>query len=94
MSNLRIEFTERFLNMTDEEIETANNLKQKLNYSFRLVYPRLDDIDYPREIPGKEKFCEIVYYDGSISVIKGSYQDTCLLIDEREKLRDQREYEE
>lgn len=87
--NLRIEFTERFIDMTDDEIESSHNLKQPLKFKYRLIYPRLSDIFSPRQIPDKKNHCEIEYFDGSIVVVKGSYQDICLLIDEREKLQDQ-----
>jgi hypothetical protein len=88
--SLRIEFTERFINLSEEDIESYENLKKELPYSYRLVYPRLSDICMPRQIPGKKNHCEIEFYDGSMIIVKGSYNDICNQIDEREKLLDQK----
>lgn len=86
---LRLEFTERFIDMTDEEIDAAENLKQKLTYAYRRIYPRISDIAWPAEIPGKKAHCKLIFWDGTEAVIKESYDDVCNRIDEREKLLDQ-----
>lgn len=82
---MRIEFQERFLDMTDEEIEQANNLKQKLEFKYRRIYPKLVMIDYPAELPGKKSHCRLFFIDGTSIIIKGSYDDICNLIDDRER---------
>lgn len=87
--SLRIELTERFVDLSEEDIESYNNLKKALPYTYRLVYPRLTDICMPKQLPGKKNHCEIEFYDGSVIIVKGSYSDICDLIDEREKLLDQ-----
>lgn len=87
--SLRLEFTERFVDMTEEEIETAMNLKDKLVYGFRRIYPRLSDIAWPAEMPGKTKYCKLFFCDGSEAIIRESYDDVCNRIDERENLLDQ-----
>lgn len=94
--SLRIQFNERFVDLSDEEMESFKNLGKPLPHSYRLIYPRLSDIFQPRQMPGKKSHCEIEYYDGTVIVVKGSYDDVCNLIDEREKLLDQyyQSYEE
>jgi hypothetical protein len=94
-SELRIEFNERFLDdlPSDEEIDTLKNLKQPIpegKVKFRRIYPRLLEIDYPREIPGMKKHCEILFLDGTSVIVCGSYDEIALLIDERAKLLDQK----
>lgn len=96
MSELRIEFTERYLDdlPTDEEIETAKNLKLAIpegKMKYRRVYPRLEHIDYPRELTGVKTHCELLFMDGSTMVVKGAYDDICMKIDERSKLAEQEE---
>lgn len=81
---MRIEFTERFIDMTDDEIESAKNMKVPLEYKYRRVYVRLGDISHPAELPGKKSHCKIVFYDYSEMIVKGSYDDMCNLIDKRE----------
>lgn len=89
---LRLEFTERFLDMSDEEIEEAQNLKLKLVYGYRRIYPKLSDIAWPAEIPNKKTYCKIIFWDGTETIVKESYDDVCNRIDEREKLLDQNNY--
>jgi hypothetical protein len=85
---MRIEFQERYLDMTDDEIEEARNLKLKLEFKYRRVYPRLLDISHPAEILGKKSHCKIVFYDWSEMIVKGNYDDICNLIDKREAMMD------
>jgi hypothetical protein len=85
---MRIEFQERFVDMTDEEIEEAQNLKIKLEYKYRRIYPKLSMIDYPAEIPGKKSHCRLYFIDGTSLIIKGSYDETCVKIDDREQLEE------
>lgn len=92
--SLRLEFTERFIDMTADEIEAAENLKQKLVYGYRRIYPRVSDIAWPAEIPGKKAHCKLMFWDGSEAIIRETYDDVCNRIDEREKLLDQYEQEE
>lgn len=91
MASLRIEFEERFLDMTDEEIDRAENLKQELTYSYRRVYPRLSDIAYPMEMKKAKKHCEIMFKDNASIIVKGTYQDICLAIDAREQMDEEGE---
>lgn len=90
----RIEFQERYLDMSDDEIESAKNLKQPLDYKYRRVYPSLCEIFMPKELPGKSKHCIIEFYDGGKIVVKGSYDEVCNLIDFRENQFDEEEFEE
>jgi hypothetical protein len=87
---MRIEFTERYCDMTDEEIDSATNLGKPLEYKYRRVYFRLKDISHPAEIPGKKSHCKIVFYDWGEIIIKGSYDTICQLIDDREQLDEER----
>lgn len=87
--SLRIEFTERFLDMTDDEIEEARNLKTDLIWKFRRIYPRLTDIAWPAEIPNKKTYCRLIFWDGTEAIIKEPYDDVCNRIDDRENLLDQ-----
>jgi hypothetical protein len=92
MSELRIEFTERYVIPPDEdEVETAKNLKlprPKGQVKYRRIYPRLSDILQPIEIPGISSYCQIEYTSGYIVDVKGSYDDIVLQIDDRGKLEE------
>jgi hypothetical protein len=91
--SLRIEVTEKFCPLTEEEQETQRNLKQPITYEYRRIYLRLTDIFAPKEIPNKKTICQIELYDGTIMTVKGSYDDICDLIDEREKLLEQTRFD-
>lgn len=82
MASMRIEFTERFIE--ESEKEYWENLKVVPPYKYRLIYPMLCDVDYPREIPGEKDHCEILFKDGYILTVQGSFQDIALQIDDRE----------
>jgi hypothetical protein len=95
MSELRIEFTERYvIPPNDEDVDTAKNLGlpvPKGEVKYRRIYPRLADVFMPREIAGKTSYCEIEFYDGAILTVKGSFDQVAILIDDRGKLEDERE---
>lgn len=80
--------------MTDEEIEEAENLKLKLKYNYRRVYVRLRDISHPAEIPGKKSHCKIIFFDWSEMIVKGSYDDICNKLDDREALHEEQMIEQ
>lgn len=82
MSSMRIEFKERFI--SQDEKEYWENLKIDPPYKYRLIYPMLCDVDYPREIPGDKDHCEILFKDGYVLVVEGPYQKIALQIDDRE----------
>jgi hypothetical protein len=94
MKTMRIEFYEKFIDMTEDEIESAHNLKTSLKWAYRLIYPRLEDIDHPREIPGRKNHCEILFYDGTTILVKGSYQDIALQIDLREAQAKEKDFQD
>lgn len=85
---MRIEFTERFYEpYTEDEIEASEKSAlplPKREAKYRRVYLRLNDIFAPKEMPGKKAHCEIETYDGTVIVVKGSYDTICQLIDDRE----------
>lgn len=93
MSVPRIEFTECYQDeVLEEDREYFKNLKISLperDWKYRRVYPRLPHIDYPREITGDKEHCEIVFHDGSVMKILGSYDVMTIFIEDRE-----RQYEE
>lgn len=90
---MRIEFTERYYEPPSEaEIEAAD--KAALEYpegtfKYRRIYPRLRQIRYPAEYPGKSKHCILIMEDWSEIVIKGKYDEICILIDDREKMAEE-----
>lgn len=94
MAKLRIEFTERFMPMDGDELETFRNLhpNEKLPYKYRRTYIKLSDIFAPKEIPGYKSHCQIEMYDGYIMVVKGDYDTICNAIDDREKLLEEENY--
>jgi hypothetical protein len=84
---MRIELYERINDYTEEELERADSMNLKLRkakYIYRRIYPRLEDIAYPFEIPGIIEYCGIEFTDETTIYVKGNYDDTCDLIDERE----------
>jgi hypothetical protein len=93
MSELRIEFTERYvIPPNDEDVDTAKNLGlpvPKSEVKYRRIYPRLRDILMPREVVGKTSYCELEFVDGSIIDIKGSFDDISILIDDRGRVEDE-----
>jgi hypothetical protein len=93
MSELRIEFTERYvIPPNDEDVDTAKNLclpVPKGEVKYRRIYPRLRDILMPREVVGKTSYCELEFVDGSIIDIKGSFDDISILIDDRGRVEDE-----
>jgi hypothetical protein len=82
MASMRIEFTERFI--SQEEKEYWENIKVEPIYHYRKIYPCLSTVDYPREIPGDPDHCEVLFKDDYVLVVKGTYQDIALQIDDRE----------
>lgn len=90
MSELRIEFTERFvIPPDDEEVERCNNLKldaPKGEVVYRRIYVRLEDIFAPMEVPGKKSYCELEFTSGYSIFVKGSYDDICQKIDDRKQM--------
>jgi hypothetical protein len=88
MSVVRIELTERVVIPPDQEdVEYADNLKlpkPKAEVKYRRIFPRVDDIFAPMEVPGITKYCEIEFTDGSSVFVKGSYDEICILLNDRE----------
>ena len=97
MSYPRIEFTEYFPEpLAEDVIDDYENMgikPPKATWNYRRVYPRLGDIDYPREIPGEKEHCEIVFLTGDFIQVLGSYDAIALLIEDRERLYDDEEEE-
>ncbi len=84
---MRIEFTERYIEYDEEEIEKAESMgleKPKGAVKYRRVYVPLADIFAPKEIPGKPKYCQIEFRDGSFIIIKGDFTTVTQQIDDRE----------
>jgi hypothetical protein len=84
---MRIEFTERYIEYDQDEIEKAESMgleRPKGTAKYRRVYVRLDDIFAPKEIPGKPKYCQIEFYDGTHIIIKGDFVTVTQQIDDRE----------
>jgi hypothetical protein len=84
---MRIEFTERFMEYDDEEIDKAEKMglpPPKGKAAHRRIYPRMTDIFAPKEIPGQTKYCQIEFYDGTAITVKGNYDLIAQLIDARE----------
>jgi hypothetical protein len=97
----RIEFQERFLNLTEQEIDKRDAIAMpytKDDYSYRRVLVRLADIFAPKEMPGKNSHCLIEFYDQSTMIVKGKYDDICNKINDLEnakiELGDEDLYEE
>jgi hypothetical protein len=97
MSVIRIELTERYVIEPDEdEVETAKNLGLPIpegKVKFRRIFPRVEDIHTPREIPGIKSYCEIEYVDGVVIRVKGSYDEIAILINDRENMEEDKEEE-
>jgi hypothetical protein len=88
---MRIEFTERYVQVDEEELDKAESMgmpRPKGKVLYRRIYPRLYSIFQPREIPGKDKYCEIEFNDGNSIVVKGSFMEVCQQIDDREAQAD------
>jgi putative SOS response-associated peptidase YedK len=86
----RIEFTERYFEPpSDEEVDEADKAALPYpegTYKYRRINVKLDQIRYPAEYPGKSKHCIIVMDDWVEIVIRGKYDDVCILLEDREKL--------
>jgi hypothetical protein len=87
-SSLRIEFYEKIEDISEEERELWERMgavkKAGRSWEYRRIYPLLYTVDYPKEIPGNTKECLIQFTDLSQTIVKGSYEDVCILIDDRE----------
>jgi hypothetical protein len=90
MSDLRIEFTERYVIPPDEnEVDRCINLKLEVpegEVLYRRVYVRLSDIFAPMEVPGEESYCELEFTSGYSIFVQGSYDDICQKIDDRKQM--------
>jgi hypothetical protein len=98
-SSLRIEFCEKIEDISEEERELWERMgdtkKIGRSWEYRRIYPLLYTVDYPKEIPGNTKECLIQFTDQSQIVVKGSYDDVCNKIDDREAMeKSAEEYEE
>ena len=85
---VRIEFTERVSQVDPYEVEKAEDagLPPPVPTTFyRRIYVRLGEIFAPKELPGKKKHCAIEFYDGTTITVKGSYDEICTLIEDRER---------
>jgi hypothetical protein len=86
----RIEFTERYYEPpTDEEFEQADKAAldpPEGTYKYRRINPLLSQIRYPAEYPGKSKHCILVMDDWTEVVIRGKYDDICILLEDRERM--------
>jgi hypothetical protein len=87
---MRIEFTERYYEPPSEaDIEAAE--KAALDFppstaKYRRIYPRLKQIRYPAEYPGKSKHCLLIMDDWSEIIVKGKYDEVCILLEDRQKM--------
>lgn len=82
----RIEFIERFYEITEEQQEAAEKMGTPVDRvaKYRRVYVNLLDIFAPKELPGKKAHSQIEFYDGCTIIVKGSYDTICQQIDDRE----------
>ena len=87
---MRIEFTERYYEPPTEQ-EIADAEAAGLPYpegtpKYRRINPRLEEIRYPAEYPGKKNHCIIVMDDWTEIIVKGKYDEICIKLEDRERL--------
>jgi hypothetical protein len=83
---MRIEFTERYVSKEDRELYEENMAMQVpvQCYKYRRIYPHLDEVEYPIEIPGDKDHCEILFRADYTITVRGNFDDICQAIDDRE----------
>jgi hypothetical protein len=88
---MRIELTQRY--MDDEAaayyVDEIGMKPPEDCYRYRRIYPHLQEIRYPMEIPGDKDHCEVLFWDDTSIVVQGSYDDLCFLFDDREAMDDE-----
>lgn len=70
----RVEFSEKIKDITDEELQREERYgiePKEVSFKWRRIWFNADDIFSVNELTGKET--ELEFYDGSVSVVKGSY---------------------
>jgi hypothetical protein len=84
---MRIEFTERYVSTEDREMYEDNMGMPvpESKYKYRRIYPHLNTIDDPMEIPGDREHTDILFNDGYVLVVKGGYDKICQAIEDRER---------
>jgi hypothetical protein len=85
---MRIEFTERYLvPHTEEQLDEADRANLPLpprEAKYRRIYMKLKDVFAVKEWTGKKNHCYIETEMGDMIPVKGSYDEICQLVDDRE----------
>lgn len=87
---LRIELIERYLSNEDqlEYLEDLGiDIEKNKEYRYRRTYILFDQIDRAIEIPDNKEECILRLWTGEDIVIKESYDDLCILLDDIENGR-------
>jgi hypothetical protein len=92
---LRIEFMERFVDLTPEEMakyDTMNTPYPKDCYSYRRVSMKLADVFGVKEMPRWKAHCIIEFYpevDREDMTVKGSYDTVLQFLEDRAKMEEE-----
>lgn len=83
----RIELMERYI-ANPNEVEYLNDLgintNKLIQYRYRRINPRIDEIDRIIEIPGNNQECQVKFYHGEIITVKACFDDLCILFNDLE----------
>jgi hypothetical protein len=90
---MRIELMQRYLDEGKAAyyVDELGMKPPASSYKYRRIYPHLQEIRYPMEIPGDKDHAEILFWDDTSVVVHCNFDDLCNLIDDREAQDDEEE---
>jgi hypothetical protein len=83
----RIELYEKYIS-NPKKIAYYDGLgvpnEKLIEYKYRRINPRIDEIDRIIEIPGNDKECEVLFYSREKVVVLANFDELCILFNDLE----------
>lgn len=83
----RIELYQRYISNASQ-IEYLEQLgvdsRKLMQYRYRRINPRLDEVERIIEIPNNPDECEVLFYSGEVICVKSNFDELCVRFNDLE----------